>query len=48
MKIEKPEIIDFGKTDTFVHCSVHWYVGVYSNGVHIYNKCARCGKRQSI
>ena len=20
MKIEKPEIIDFGKTDTFVHC----------------------------
>lgn len=48
MKIEKPEIIDFGKRILESECKVHWFAGVYSNGMHIYNKCARCGKRQSI
>ena len=27
--------------------NIHWYVGVYSGGRWIYNKCAYCGKRQN-
>ena len=28
--------------------NIHWYVGCYSSGVHRYNECAYCKKRQSI
>ena len=27
--------------------NIHWYAGVYSDGIWIYNKCAYCGKRQN-
>ena len=27
--------------------NIHWYVGIYSQGQWIYNKCAYCGKRQN-
>lgn len=27
---------------------IHWYIGEYSNGVHIWNKCAYCSKRKSV
>ena len=27
--------------------NIHWYAGVYSGGIWIYNKCAYCGKRQN-
>lgn len=28
--------------------NIHWYIGVYSQGQWIYNKCAYCGKRQNL
>jgi hypothetical protein len=27
---------------------IHWYVGVYSGGKWIYNKCSYCDKRQEV
>ena len=30
------------------HKNIHWYVGVYSSGMWIYNRCVYCGKRQEI
>lgn len=27
---------------------IHWYVGYYSNGFWIYNKCAYCKQIQTI
>ena len=28
--------------------NIHWYIGKYIKGIHYYNECAYCKKRQLI